>query len=153
MKSDSCQVQMTSLSLTFTDMLASCLPLDRSHLLKLFLWCHAGLLCQTKSLLHLSREGLLSDLRDRQWKRERICLLLSWTCSHSCFVRISSDGCCFNLFSPHFFCLFILNLPLDLKSIFHHCGFIPTHLQSRWHCESLQSGMDMYMISISQIVK
>lgn len=109
MKSDSCQVQMTSLSLTFTDMLASCLPLDRSHLLKLFLWCHAGLLCQTKGLLHLSRQGLLCDLRDRQWKRERICLPLSWTCSHSCFVRISSDGCCFNLFSPHFFCLFFLN--------------------------------------------
>lgn len=41
-------------------------------------------------------------LRERQWKRERICLPLSWTCSSGCFVRISSDGCCFNLFSPHF---------------------------------------------------
>lgn len=32
-----------------------------------------GLLCQTKSLLHLSRPGLLCDLRGRWWKRAYVC--------------------------------------------------------------------------------
>lgn len=48
----------------------------------------------------------------------------------------SCDGCCFNLFSPCFFFVF-LN-PSDFESILCHCGFIPTCPQSLWHTASWQ---------------
>lgn len=102
------------------------------------------------SPLNLGRQGSLCELAYR-WAEH----------SHGCFVRISCDGCCFNLFSPHvvfffsfcwcccFYFLFFLKILSPFSSLWLFFQLVFSH------CDTLswQSGMDVYMTCIAKIVK
>lgn len=70
---------------------------NRRHQLKRFLW-----LAVRASCVRPRADEDYSVILEEDDGRESMCLLLSWMCSHNCFVR-SFDSCCFNLFNPHRF--------------------------------------------------